>query len=337
MENNSNPSLSHELAQRKGDHIELAKRARTSSQDVDVRFNYEPLFFTHPTLEDCWPITFLKKELSYPIWVSSMTGGAQYAENINVNLARLAGKYKLGMGLGSCRALLHDDEYLKDFDVRDFLGDQPLLANLGIAQVEELVKSGKTTRIHEMVKKLRANGLIIHINPLQEWFQPEGDRYHVSPLMTMTRFLETTTYPVFVKEVGQGLGPKSLQALLKLPLAGVEFGAFGGTNFSLLESFRGDHQIHKMPFVKVGHTASEMVSFLNKLPMVDKEFIISGGQKNILDAFELKSKLQAPALMGFASAFLAPAMESFDVLEEYFLGMRDSLLTARNVLELKEE
>lgn len=335
MKSHQNVPLSEELAERKGAHIELAHRAQTSTTSVDGRFDYEPMFFTHPTPTDLWATTFLGHALNYPLWISSMTGGTDFAKKINQNLARLCGEYKLGMGLGSCRSLLHGSERLDEFAVRPFMKDQPLFANLGLAQVEELVLQTKEALIHEMVKKLDANGLIIHINPLQEWFQPEGDRYQISPLMTLTRFLEKSSYPVLVKEVGQGMGPRSLKALLELPLAGIELGAFGGTNFTLLESMRAKESENKKPFIHVGHTALEMIEMLNELPVQKKEFIISGGIKNVLDGYELQTKLKAPSVIGMAQAFLNPAIEGFDALEKHFLSLRESLLTARGILSVK--
>ncbi len=335
MKNRPKLSLSAELAGRKEAHIDLAARAQTGVSDVDGRFNYEPLFFTHPDPETTWPVKFLGHNLEAPIWISSMTGGTEFAKKINHNLAWLCGKYKLGMGLGSCRSLLHSDDTLDDFNVRSSLGDQPFFANLGMAQVEELVVQNKIDTIHEVVRKLEATGLIIHLNPLQEWFQPEGDRYTISPLETLKRFLDHCSYPVIVKEVGQGLGPRSLKALLELPLKGIEFGAFGGTNFSLLENMRSQKNLIKEPFIQVGHTAHEMVSFLNALPVHGQEFIISGGIKNVLDGFELKSTLKAPCVIGMAAAFLTPAIEGQETLEKYFLSLRESLLVARGILEVK--
>jgi isopentenyl-diphosphate delta-isomerase len=337
METRKNLSLSAELAERKGSHIELAHLSQTSGDGIDSRFNYEPLFFSHPKSHDKWETEFLGSSFDYPIWISSMTGGTEKAALIIKNLGTLAGKYKLGMGLGSCRPLLHSDDRLPEFTIRKYLGDQPLLANLGIAQVEECVLNGTVSLIHELVKKTQATGLLIHLNPLQEWLQPEGDRYTLSPLETLKRFLDDVSYPVLVKEVGQGMGPKSLKALLTLPIHGIEFGAFGGTNFTKLESLRAKDTQMKEPFIRVGHTASEMIEVLNALPVGKKEFIISGGIKNVLDGYELKMKLKAPSLIGMASPFLNPAMESFEALEKYFLNMREALLTARGVLSVKGE
>lgn len=329
--------FSDELAERKGDHIELAKRARTLSSEIDLRFNYEPLFFSHPSSTDTWKTTFLGFEFDYPVWISSMTGGTDHAKNINENLARLCGEFKLGMGLGSCRSLLTDRSRLNEFAVKKFMKDSPLFANIGIAQVEELVINHSESLIHEMVKMVEADGLIIHINPLQEWFQPEGDRYKLPPLETLKRFLEKSTYPVVIKEVGQGMGPRSLRALLELPIAAIELAAFGGTNFTLLENMRGVKDETREAFIHVGHTAYEMVEILNALPTRKKEIIISGGIKSVLDGFELKSKLKTNSVIGMASGFLAPALKDYETLRNYFLGQREALLTAKSLLELREE
>ena len=97
----------------------------------------------------------------------------------------------MGMGLGSCRQLLKNDDFLPDFDVRDLLGpDLPLFANLGVAQIEQLLKQNDTARVLDLVKKLRADGLILHVNPMQEALQPEGDRYEKPALETIRLFLE---------------------------------------------------------------------------------------------------------------------------------------------------
>lgn len=328
---------SFEVAQRKQDHIELTHKSKTSAATVDARFDYEPLFFTHPELHETWPSPFLGFKLDYPLWVSSMTGGVESSEIINQNLAQLCREFKLGMGLGSCRTLLTSNERLKDFAVRKYLGDQPLFANIGYAQVEELFQQNKFHLLHEMVKKIEAHGLIIHLNPLQEWFQQNGDKYKLNPLLTIKKFLDETPYPVLIKEVGQGMGPKSLKAILDLPIVGIELGAYGGTNFSLLENLRSSAADDcKKPFIHVGHTAHEMVEILNALPNKGKEFIISGGMSNVLDGYELKLRLKSPSVIGMASNFLSPARESYEVLREHFVQMKEALLVAKKILTLKE-
>lgn len=337
MKTTDKASLSDELAIRKGDHITLAEKARTGFSEVDERFNYEPMFFSHPASDMKWETTFLNFKFDYPLWVSSMTGGTDHAKVINQNLAKLCGEFKIGMGLGSCRSLLKDKSRLNEFAVKSFMGNQPLFANIGIAQVEELIALGEQQKLHEMVKSVEADGLIIHINPLQEWFQPEGDRFKVSPLETLKRFLDKVSYPVIVKEVGQGMGPKSLSALIELPIAGIELGAFGGTNFTLLERMRTSPDETRENFINVGHTARQMVEILNALPDRNKEIIISGGIKSMLDGYELKLALDKKSLIGMASAFLYPALNDYETLRNYFLRQREALLTAKTLLDLKED
>lgn len=321
---------------RKRDHIQMADVAQTPLSSLDTRFNYEPLFFSHPELESNSPIHIFGHNFQYPFWISSMTGGTEYAYTINQNLAKLCGKYGLGMGLGSCRSLLDSNDRIKDFSVRPLMNNQPLYANLGIAQIEECLERNASSQIDHMVARLEANGLIIHLNPLQEWFQSEGDRYKVSPLITLTKLLDTARYPVIVKEVGHGMGPKSLKALLDLPLKGIEFGAFGGTNFSLLENIRKETNSSMAPFINVGHSAMEMIEFLNSLPNNKKDFIISGGVKNALDAYQMLETLKSPAVVGMAHPFLNPALESFESLEKFFLSMKEAFLVAKSLLKLKE-
>lgn len=327
-------------SQRKSDHITLALDSQMDAAKVDSRFYYEPILCGHPT-EAKYEVNLLGHTFDLPIWVSSMTGGTERAATINKNLARACGEYKLGMGLGSCRSLLTSDERMSDFDVRHLMGDQPLYANLGIAQIEQLYATGNLDRVIELVKKLQANGLIIHINPLQEWMQPEGDIYHTSPLELIQRVLDVCP-EVIVKEVGQGMGPKSLLALMKLPLRAIDFGAVGGTNFALLELLRTEHKTsaHE-PLVYLGHTAEEMVDFVNAIladggDLLCKDFIISGGVKNYLDGYYLINKLKTTSVYGQASAFLHPALESYEALQSHVEAQKSGLLLAKNMLTLKD-
>jgi len=100
---------------RKKDHIELAFRSQIEEGKLDSRFYYEPLLAAHPERGSLPSFDFLGKKMHAPMWVSSMTGGTEWAGKINHNLARACKDFGMGMGLGSCRSLLFSDEHLKDF------------------------------------------------------------------------------------------------------------------------------------------------------------------------------------------------------------------------------
>lgn len=312
------------MSDRKKDHIDLAEVSFVSAAARDQRFNYEPLLSTHPkTVKEENELSyFLGSPFHAPIWVSSMTGGTAMAKKINNNLARMCNEFSLGMGLGSCRKLLDNDEYLADFDVRKIIGERPLFANLGIAQIIDLIENNQLGKINELVKKLEADGLIIHINPVQEWMQPEGDRIHaMSPLSAVKEILEKMDVKIIVKEVGQGIGPESLKALLELPLTALEFGAFGGTNFAKMEALRDPQTQEIDPIHLVGHTASEMVSFINDIrkdsEVSCEEYIISGGVGNYLDGFYYNELLNGRSVYGQAAPFLKYAKASYDALAQF--------------------
>ncbi len=324
------------MTDRKKDHIELAAQAQALKQDK--RFFYEPALGVHSQVIE--PVSFLGKSLKAPLWISSMTGGTQQARELNQRFARACQQFGLGLGLGSCRPLLAENPPWEDFAVRKWLGDQPLLANLGLAQVEELLQHKQAARMTELLKRLEANGLMVHLNPLQEFFQPEGDRYHRPAVEVLKELLEQVDFPVLVKEVGQGMGPKSLQALLELPLAGLELGAYGGTNFSQVELLRSQKE---NPLASVGQTAEEMVDILRAMPHLahNKIIIVSGGVRSFLDGYyycEVLKSQGLSAIWGQGHAFLQQALLSYEALSEYIeqqingYQMAQAFLAVRSLL-----
>ncbi len=328
---------------RKLEHIKLALDSQTKLAEQDIRFNYEPMLAAHPKNIDL-SISFLGKTMRTPIWVSSMTGGTGVARTINANIARACREFGMGMGLGSCRKILFDKTHWDDFNFRDEIGDQPFWANLGIAQIEELIASKNTQAIVDLVGELRADGLIVHVNPLQEWFQPEGNRLKQSPLQTIQKLLQLIQVKVIVKEVGQGFGPESLRQLLALPLEAIEFGAYGGTNFSKLEMLRNDQQKLEasLPFAFVGQSANQMVDSVNQILKENpnpacSQLIISGGIQNSLDGYYLTSKSQLPAVFGMASAVLKHASESYESLAVFLENQIQVLDLANAYLKINPD
>jgi isopentenyl-diphosphate delta-isomerase len=330
---------------RKRDHIELTQKAQTKRVEVDPRFYFEPMLAAHPNSETDLSTVFLNKTMKAPFWISSMTGGVGEARHINQNLARVCREFSLGMGLGSCRSLLESDQYFADFNLRPILGSElPFFANLGIAQVEEIVFYNDTNKIFDLMNRLDTDGLIVHVNPLQEWFQPEGDRFLHRPIETMAKLCEAfkaSDKKIIVKEVGQGMGPQSLKSLLDLPIHAIELASFGGTNFSKLELLRSQNidvrEIESL--AKVGHTSLEMISILNNLlaanpKYIEKQIIISGGVENFLDGHFLQEQLNFSSVIGQAKNFLSRS-ENYEELKAFTHSQIEGLKMARAFLTVK--
>lgn len=347
------------LAQRKTHHLEYAESSQISSSLINEFFDYEPLLNGFPKNNELTQFSKVKvagKELKAPLWISSMTGGASAAGPINKKLAKVAGEFGLGFGLGSCRPILESEKYFSDFDLRQYIGPEGVFfANFGLAQVASELQKDRAERLVEILKRLEVDGVFIHINPLQEWFQPEGDRWHESPLEIIydfTTLVKKQGLAVGVKEVGQGMGPRSLAALIETPVDIIEFGAFGGTNFSYLEGLREGQKSSVSPkkaneinnlnsrkdMCYVGHTALEMVRLVNQIlrdksaNAEDKLFVVSGGIRSCLQGLYLIENLNAPACYGMAKPFLQASQGSYEQLVEFVKGELETLKMAQTFL-----
>ena len=329
---------------RKKDHINQAFQARIEKTAADQRFNYEPLLAAHPVSRPA-PFSFAGKTMRLPLWISSMTGGTPQAGVINRNLARACNEFGLGMGVGSCRILLEDERHLDDFNLRPIIGEaSPFYANLGIAQLEQLIENKAVDKISKLIDSLKADGIIIHINPLQEIFQPEGEVFKRPPLDTLQEFLETSHTRVIVKEVGQGMGPESIKRLLHLPIEAIEFGALGGTNFTLLELLRSQEKelTSFEAFAKVGHTAEEMTKMINEVVSKSnnytcKQIIISGGITHVLDGYYLQQLCKLPSVIGMGSTLLKVASGKYEELQNYLQQVEKSYQLASTYLKIRDK
>jgi isopentenyl-diphosphate Delta-isomerase len=332
------------MEDRKNDHLDLALSSQAINLPADKRFSYEPLLgsYSQGVIK---PFLFLGRTMRTPIWVSSMTGGAVHAKTINLNLAKACNEFGMGMGLGSCRILLEDEKYFPDFDMRDVIGDDlPLYANIGIAQLEEMLLHKSLDRISGVVSRLRADGLIIHVNPIQEWLQAEGDLHTRPPLETIEEFLSLTHLKVIIKEVGQGMGPESIARIMQLSVEAFELAAFGGTNFAKIELARSSPQKKELydPISMIGHSAEEMLEIINKFAESGdksgcRQIIISGGIHSFLDGYYYMSKSILPAIYGQASGLLRHARGDYEDLRKFVKGQINGLVFARAFLKVKKQ
>ncbi|HEY8430325.1 MAG TPA: type 2 isopentenyl-diphosphate Delta-isomerase [Sandaracinaceae bacterium] len=176
------------------------------------------------------------KKLAAPLVIGAMTGGTARAGNINRVLARAAARVGVGMALGSQRAMIVDPGLASTFAVRDAAPDLPLLfGNVGAVQLNYGVGAAA---IRAALDAVGADALNLHLNPLQEAIQPEGDTRFSGLAPKIAALIGELSVPVLVKEVGAGISERTAAKLARLPLAGVEVAGTGGTSWAKVESFR---------------------------------------------------------------------------------------------------
>jgi isopentenyl-diphosphate delta-isomerase len=222
---------------RKKDHVELviskgAQYAKTTG--------FEKVEFIHNALPEIsldkvdLSLKFLGKRLLHPLLITGMTGGYSDAESINKGLAAAAEKFGLAFGVGSQRAMIEKPELAKTYRVRDVAPMIPLLSNIGAFQLKKYTFG----QIDSIVQSIEADALAIHLNPLQEVIQPEGDTDFSGVLDAIARTCDKLSVPVIVKETGAGI---SQDVAIKLKGAGVKYldvSGAGGTSWSKVEYMR---------------------------------------------------------------------------------------------------
>jgi isopentenyl-diphosphate Delta-isomerase len=177
----------------------------------------------------------LGHRLAAPLLISAMTGGVAEAAELNRRLLRAAADHGIGLTLGSGRRLLEDPALAPTYRPRDAARPPLLLANLGAAQIRDADGALR------LVELLDADGLSVHLNPLQEAVQPEGDAAFAGVLEGIARVVERLApRPVVVKEVGFGLSGRDVAALRDAGAAAVDVAGAGGTNWALVEGRRDE-------------------------------------------------------------------------------------------------
>ena len=233
------PADQPDIVDRKAEHIRINLEEDVAAKGITTGF--ERYHFQHRALPeiDLESVTlgtsFLGRRLEAPLLFSCMTGGTNRARQINRTLAEAAQRHRVAMGLGSCRVLLEHPEVLPTFAVRDLCPDVPLLANLGAVQLNLGVGTAACRRIVEL---LEADALVLHLNPLQEALQPEGDTRFAGLLTRIDELCSTLGIPVIVKEVGWGIAPDLVTRLFEAGVTAVDVAGAGGTSWSEVERHR---------------------------------------------------------------------------------------------------
>lgn len=302
---------------RKADHLRICL-------EEDVQFRrltngLENYRFTHCCLPELdfeevdLSAKFLGKKLNAPLLISSMTGGTEAAKIINSRLAEVAQNYRLAMGVGSQRIAVEKPDVAHTFAMRSLAPDAILFANLGAVQLNYTYGVEQCMRIVDI---LEADALILHLNPLQECIQPNGDTNFKGLLDKINYLCHKISIPVIAKEVGNGISVAMAGKLIDAGIRAIDVAGAGGTSWAKVESERAENNLQRQlgkTFADWGiPTADCIVQIRQQYPSLP--LIASGGLRNGLEV--AKAIALGADLAGLAFPFLQAASNSYEALDE---------------------
>lgn len=329
-----------QISERKSDHIRINLQQDVSSalttgleqvsfiNEALPEFNFEDI--------DCSTRLF-GKGLRLPLLISSMTGGTEQAGNINFALAEAAQEKQVALGLGSMRAALNQADAVPSFQVRKYAPKALLFANFGAVQLNY---GYGITECRKIIDLSEADALILHLNPLQEALQVEGDTRFSNLLPAIAEICKQIPVPVIVKEVGWGISAATARKLFGVGVTAIDIAGAGGTSWSQVE-------MHRMQDPKRAHVAAAFRGWgiptikalkdaRSALPY--KLIFASGGLRNGVDLAKVLAL--GAKLGGFAGPFLQAAAQStqavIDTIDEIELGLKISMFAcgAKDIVSL---
>ncbi len=254
------------------------------------------------------------RELPTPLLISCMTGGTSEAGAVNRSLAVAAQAHGLALGLGSGRVLLEGGSDA-GFAVRHVAPDVFLLANLGVVQLHQYTPSDCA----RLVELCAADALVLHTNAVQEAIQPGGDTQFGGLLLRIEAVCRQLDVPVIVKEVGFGLSPMDVRALVEAGVAGVDVAGAGGTNWAVVEG-RRDERAGRVAAaftdwgIPTAHAIRSAETTLTGIDALDVIVIGSGGLRHGVDA--AKALCLGATLAGFGGGLLRAGAEGPEAATE---------------------
>jgi isopentenyl-diphosphate Delta-isomerase len=307
--------------QRKKEHLELC----LDTTSVTGRFGtgLDRYRFVHNALPELdideidVTTSFLGKRLQAPILISSMTGGFDLARQVNRNLAAAAQRLGLAMGVGSQRVAIEEPSVADSFEVRDTAPDILLLSNLGAVQFNYGYTVDHCRRAVDMIG---ADGLILHLNVLQEAVQPEGNRNFKGLGKKIADVCRQLEVPVVVKEVGSGISGEVAVRLKEAGVRAIDVAGRGGTSWYAVEAQRAAKQGKpaETTFADWGIPTDEaLIAVRQAVP--DLQIVASGGIRSGLDI--AKSIGLGGDMAAFGQPLLAAALESPEKVVEFIRGI----------------
>ncbi len=298
------------ISSRKIEHIDINLTKDVSSKNTtgldDFHFVHDALPEINLNEIDLSQHLF-GRPVSAPILISSMTGGAKETRDINFTLAEAAEEMGIAMGVGSQRAAIENPSLSSTFNVRSVAPNILLFSNLGAIQLNYGYGIDECQNAVDMIE---ADALILHLNPLQEAVQPEGDVNWHGILNKIENICNKLPVPVIVKEVGWGISQKTAQSLADAGIQAIDVAGAGGTSWSQVEMYRAESESQAniaATFVDWGiPTADSLIQIRDS--QLDLKIFASGGLRSGLDI--AKCIALGASMGGMAGLFLKAAVLS---------------------------
>jgi isopentenyl-diphosphate delta-isomerase len=293
---------------RKADHLRICLEENVQARKITTGF--EDVFFVHNALPEIdrekidLSTAILGHKLSAPILVSAMTGGAPKAREINGAIAAAVEELDLGMGVGSQRAAIEDPKLEGTFSiVRKRAPTAFIIANIGGPQ---LVKGYSVEEARKAIEMLDANALAIHLNPLQEAVQPEGETNYLQVVEKIGELADALEVPIIVKETGAGIAAEEARVLQATGVASIDVAGAGGTSWAAVEYHRAkgaEAELHqRLGKIFWDWGIPTAVSLVEVVQSTNLMVVASGGIRSGKDT------AKALALGATASAMAAPVL-----------------------------
>ncbi|MDI6643600.1 MAG: type 2 isopentenyl-diphosphate Delta-isomerase [Methanobacteriaceae archaeon] len=274
--------------------------------------------------------TILGKQLDIPLIISAITGGHPSSLIINRELAKAAEKLNIGMGVGSQRAGVENPQLVSTFTVvRENAPNSFIIGNIGAPQIEYAQKAADM---------MDADALAVHLNPLQESIQPEGDVDATGYIDSISKIKESVEIPLIIKETGAGISMEDALSLENAGADAIDVAGAGGTSWAAVETYRAKDKKLGELFWDWGIPTA--VSTVEVCESVNIPVISSGGIRTGLDA--AKALALGADAVGIALPLLKASYKGhravISKIEQFVEELKAAmfLVGAENINELKK-
>lgn len=295
------------ISSRKQEHISICMDHDVEYQNLSTGF--EKVLLSHCALPEInfedidTTTTFLDKTLSFPLMITGMTGGHENAKKFNQQLIEICEDEKIALGLGSQRQALGNDQYLESYQiVRKIAQKVPIIGNIGAAQI---IAQKQRSEVHKLVESLEPDALAVHLNPLQEILQPEGDFNFKGVLNGIEKLIKLLPIPVIVKETGAGISGAVALRLKEIGVKILDISGAGGTSWAAVEYFRTKEKEIARKFWDWGIPTVQCLKEVSRISGL--KIIAAGGIRDGTDM--AKSIVLGADLSGAALPFLKTLIE----------------------------